>query len=219
MSDSSQFCGPYPARLLCPWDSPVKKISGIFPTHGSNPHLSCLLHLQVGSLPPVPPGKPHVYKQICPPKRRKQEGRELEHRIYMKKWHYSHLLTCLSDQQGCQTDFSLTQSKIIGVQSPQGCTGTKTGRKRWKQGTWKTDAKVSESSWPCSEHTWEAVSGIHTVFTLGGAIFYASYCIIALFVNIGSSHFVSKQVRVVNSMLLVLYIRSQDFVCESYLLV
>lgn len=37
------------------------------------------------------------------------------------------------------------------------------------------------------------VSGIHTVFTLGGAILYASYCVIALFVNVRELEFVSKQ--------------------------
>ena len=30
---------------------------GIFPTQGSNLRLLCLLHWQVGSLPPAPPGK------------------------------------------------------------------------------------------------------------------------------------------------------------------
>ena len=35
----------------------------IFPTQGLNPHLLCLLHWQVGSLPLVPPGKPFtIYK-------------------------------------------------------------------------------------------------------------------------------------------------------------
>ena len=33
-------------------------LQGIFPTQGLNPHLLCLLHWQVGSLPLVPPGKP-----------------------------------------------------------------------------------------------------------------------------------------------------------------
>ena len=33
-------------------------LQGIFQAQGSNPHLLCLLHWQVGSLPPVPPGKP-----------------------------------------------------------------------------------------------------------------------------------------------------------------
>ena len=33
-------------------------LQGIFPTQGSNLHLLCLLHWQVGSLSPVPPGKP-----------------------------------------------------------------------------------------------------------------------------------------------------------------
>ena len=33
--------------------------SGIVPPQGSSPHLSCLLHWQTGSLPLVPPGKPH----------------------------------------------------------------------------------------------------------------------------------------------------------------
>ena len=53
-----------PARLLCPWDSPGKNtgvgchalLQGIFLTQGLNLHL---LHWQMGSLPPVPPGKPH----------------------------------------------------------------------------------------------------------------------------------------------------------------
>ena len=47
-------------------DSPGKNIGvvchalfqGIFPTQGSNSHLLCLLHWQVGSLPLAPPGKP-----------------------------------------------------------------------------------------------------------------------------------------------------------------
>ena len=55
-----------PSRLLCPWDSPGKNtgvgghflLQRIFPTQGSNPHLFCLLHWQMGSLPLVPPGKP-----------------------------------------------------------------------------------------------------------------------------------------------------------------
>ena len=33
-------------------------LQGILLAQGSNPHLSCLLHWQVGSLPRVPPGKP-----------------------------------------------------------------------------------------------------------------------------------------------------------------
>ena len=49
----------YPARLLCPWDSPGKNtgvgchalLLGIFPTLGWNLYLLCLLHVQVGSLP------------------------------------------------------------------------------------------------------------------------------------------------------------------------
>ena len=42
----------WPATLLCPWDSPGKNtgvgchalLQGIFPTHGSNTRLLCLLH-------------------------------------------------------------------------------------------------------------------------------------------------------------------------------
>ena len=49
-----------------PWDCPGKIIGvgchallqGIFPTHGSNPHLLHLLHCQTGSLPLERPGKP-----------------------------------------------------------------------------------------------------------------------------------------------------------------
>ena len=47
--------GLLPARLLCPQDSPGKNtemgchdlLQEIFSSHGSNPHLSCLLHWQV----------------------------------------------------------------------------------------------------------------------------------------------------------------------------
>ena len=35
-------------------------LQGIFPTQGSNSYLLRLLHWQVGSLPLVPPGKPHT---------------------------------------------------------------------------------------------------------------------------------------------------------------
>ena len=66
--DSLQPHGLQPARLLCLWASPGKNtgvgchalLQGIFPTKGSNPCLLCLLHWQVGSLPPAPPGKPLV---------------------------------------------------------------------------------------------------------------------------------------------------------------
>ena len=52
--------GPWPTRLLCPWDPPGKSagvgchslLQGIFPTEGLNP--VCLLHWQAGSLPPAP---------------------------------------------------------------------------------------------------------------------------------------------------------------------
>ena len=58
--------GLYPARLLCPWDSPGKStgmgchvlLRGIFPTQRSNPHLWHLLHWQACSLPLVPLGSP-----------------------------------------------------------------------------------------------------------------------------------------------------------------
>ena len=65
---SLQPCGPQPASLLCPWDSPGKNTGvgchalfhGIFPIQGSNPSLLRLLHWQEGSLPLVPPGKPQA---------------------------------------------------------------------------------------------------------------------------------------------------------------
>ena len=62
---------------LCPWDSPGKNtgvgcrapFQGISPPQGSNPHLLCLLHWQVGSLPLAPPGKPitNNSRHICAP--------------------------------------------------------------------------------------------------------------------------------------------------------
>ena len=59
-------------KLLCPWDSPGKYtgvdchalLQGISPTQRSNPHLLYLLQWQAGSLPLVPPGKPH--NSLCP---------------------------------------------------------------------------------------------------------------------------------------------------------
>ena len=56
----------YPARILCPWNSPGKNpgvsfhalLQGIFPTQGSNLCLLCLLHWQARSLPLASPGKP-----------------------------------------------------------------------------------------------------------------------------------------------------------------
>ena len=67
MPDSFGLYGLQPARLPCPWDSPGKNtrvgchalLQGIFLTQGSNSLLLCLLHLQVGSLPLVLPGKPY----------------------------------------------------------------------------------------------------------------------------------------------------------------
>ena len=63
MSDSLWPHGLYPARVLCPWDSPGKNtgvschslLQEIFPTQGSNPRLLCLLHWQAGSLSLAPP--------------------------------------------------------------------------------------------------------------------------------------------------------------------
>ena len=80
LSDSLWSYGPWPTRLLCPWDSPGKNtewvampppppllddelgiisVAGMSPpwTQGSNPCLLCLLNPQAGSLPLVPPGK------------------------------------------------------------------------------------------------------------------------------------------------------------------
>ena len=66
MSYSLRPYGLWPTKLLCPWDPPDKNtgvgchilLQGIFPTQGSKPHLLCLRHCQVGSLPREPPGKP-----------------------------------------------------------------------------------------------------------------------------------------------------------------
>ena len=64
MSDLLPPHGPYPARLLCPWEFSGKNtgvgshfFQGIFLTQGSNPHLLHVLHWQAGSLSLVPPGK------------------------------------------------------------------------------------------------------------------------------------------------------------------
>ena len=59
VSDSWWPHGLCTAKLLCPWDFPDKNtavgchflLQGIFWTRGSNPHLLCLLHRQMDSLP------------------------------------------------------------------------------------------------------------------------------------------------------------------------
>ena len=59
LSDCLRPHGLYPARLLCPWDSPGKNtgvgchflLQGIFPTQGLNLRLLHLLHWQANSLP------------------------------------------------------------------------------------------------------------------------------------------------------------------------
>ena len=76
VSDSLQCYGLQPSRFLCPWDFPGKNtevgchflLQGIFPTRGLNPHLLCLLHWRVGSLPLLLPGKPRFvlkYLLVC----------------------------------------------------------------------------------------------------------------------------------------------------------
>ena len=75
-----------PTRLLCPWDSPGKNaeggcralLQGVFPTQGSNPFLFCLLHWQVGSLPPAPPGKP--------PSRKEPSKSQINHQNSVMHW-------------------------------------------------------------------------------------------------------------------------------------
>ena len=64
------LCDPMCTRLLRPWNIPGKNTGagchflhqGIFPTQGSNPHLLCLLHWQVGSLPLSHLGSPDFCK-------------------------------------------------------------------------------------------------------------------------------------------------------------
>ena len=80
MSDSTQPHGLQPTRLLCPWDSPGKNtgagyhalLQWIFPTQGSNLHLLCPIHWQLGSLPQAPPGKPLLSASLLSQKEQNQ---------------------------------------------------------------------------------------------------------------------------------------------------
>ena len=71
VSGSLRPRGLLPARHPCPWNSAGKNtgvgchflLQGIFPTQGLNPHLLCLLHWQVDSLPLAPPG--NSINRIC----------------------------------------------------------------------------------------------------------------------------------------------------------
>jgi len=65
MPNSLRPHGLQPTMLLCLWNSPGKNtgvhchalLKGIFPAQGWNSHLLHLLLWQMGSLPPVSPGK------------------------------------------------------------------------------------------------------------------------------------------------------------------
>ena len=69
MSSSLQSQGLWPARLLCPWNCPGKKVEvgcqALLQERSSRPrdqtHVSCLLHWQTGSLPS---GKPMLSGHI-----------------------------------------------------------------------------------------------------------------------------------------------------------
>ena len=62
-----------PPGSLCPWDFPGKntgvgchtRLQGIFLTQGSNPHLLCLVHWQVDSLPLGFPGVASGKEPVC----------------------------------------------------------------------------------------------------------------------------------------------------------
>ena len=80
---------------LSPWGSPGKNtgvdchllLQGIFPTQDSNPHLLCLPHWQVGSLPLVPPGKPRII--LCNTKTKSTKGQKNESDLIKIKNFYS----------------------------------------------------------------------------------------------------------------------------------
>ena len=65
MSDSVRHYGLWPARILCPWESPGKNtrvdwhafLQGIFPTQGWNLCLLHLLYWKAGSWSLAPPGR------------------------------------------------------------------------------------------------------------------------------------------------------------------
>ena len=81
LSDFSHICLSATPRTIysppgsCPRDSPGKNtgvgchvlLQGIFPTQVLNPDSLCLLRWQVGSLPPVPLGKPRKQGEMAFP--------------------------------------------------------------------------------------------------------------------------------------------------------
>jgi len=95
MSSSLWSCGPYPARFLCPWDSPGKStgvdhfalLQGIFLTQGLNPRLLSVLHWQAGSLPLSPPGKPTWGLRTCE-KKEKMGPRGVLGPAKRRKWDF-----------------------------------------------------------------------------------------------------------------------------------
>ena len=89
VSDSWQPRGLQPARLHCPQASPGKNtkvgchalLQGIFPTQGWNLLLLHLLHWQVNSLPPAPPGNPYIH--IGAPERYDTQRNDHSKQVYI----------------------------------------------------------------------------------------------------------------------------------------
>ena len=69
ISHSFRVCGPWPARLLCPWDSPGKDsgvgchalLQGIVPPRDWT-HVSCISCIPGGFFTTEPPGKSEAFR-------------------------------------------------------------------------------------------------------------------------------------------------------------
>ena len=94
--------GPWCTRLLCQWDFSGKNtgvgchflLQKIFPTQGSNLHVLCLLHWQVGSLPlsylcgPVCE-LPHTFKDLHKEAHTRLVDTHNAFRVYLKRYSFS----------------------------------------------------------------------------------------------------------------------------------
>ena len=90
----SSIHGILQARILiCGSHFPLQ---GFFPTQGSNPHLPCLLHWQMSSLPPGPPGSPSDFWYL--------HNFQLCYYIYKKK---------MSSSRSCSWNYGRMISKSV----------------------------------------------------------------------------------------------------------
>ena len=164
-----QSYGLQSARLLCPWDSSGMDtgvgchalLQGIFLTQGSNPRVLCLLHWQMGSLPPVPPGKPGDTSMLIKPNFLFLLDTQLDNMsrppwhfgrtIWLAEWHIWHLQVWLGPLYPSSPSIFLPflQLDVQGSTAPRGWGNIRTVEAYPQSLAWR---------WPAQENSWSGTT-------------------------------------------------------------